>query len=134
MNTERIDATVTVGTTELWRVQNRDSMPHNFHIHDTQFRVKSLDGAAPPLEMQGRQDTILLKPGDSADLLVRFEDYTDPDTPYMFHCHLLWHEDRGMMGQFVVVRPGEKAGTVSSTLWPPTAHTAGTMRDMDMSP
>lgn len=114
MNLNRIDATVTVGTTELWRVRNGDAIPHNFHIHDTQFRVKSLNGAAPPLEMLGRQDTILLKPGDSADLLVRFEDYTDPNTPYMFHCHLLWHEDRGMMGQFVVVRPGEKAGTISS--------------------
>jgi len=84
--------------------------------------------------MQGRQDTILLKPGDSADLLVRFEDYTDPNTPYMFHCHLLWHEDRGMMGQFVVVRPGEVAGTVRSHPLVPTAQTQGTMRDMDMSP
>lgn len=134
MNLKRIDATVTVGTTELWRVRNGDFMPHNFHIHDTQFRVKSLNGAAPPLEMQGRQDTILLKPGDSADLLVRFEDYTDPNTPYMFHCHLLWHEDRGMMGQFVVVRPGEVAGTVRSHPLVPTAQTQGTMRDMDMSP
>ena len=37
---------------------------------------------------------------------MRFEDYADPDTPYMYHCHLLWHEDQGMMGQFVVVEPG----------------------------
>lgn len=135
MNMERIDATVTMGTTELWRVRNRDFMPHNFHIHDTQVRVKSLNGAAPPLEMQGRQDTIFLKPGDSVDLLVRFEDYTDPNTPYMFHCHFLWHEDRGMMGQFVVVRPGEKAGTVSAHRRAPSSTTAqSTMRDMDMSP
>ena len=38
-------------------------------------------------------------------------DDTDPDTPYMYHCHLLFHEDRGMMGQFVVVAPGQSAGT-----------------------
>jgi hypothetical protein len=44
------------------------------------------------------------------DLLVRFTDYADPDTPYMFHCHLLRHEDQGMMGQFVVTEPGEQAG------------------------
>jgi FtsP/CotA-like multicopper oxidase with cupredoxin domain len=34
---------------------------------------------------------------------MRFSDYTDPDVPYMFHCHVLEHEDSGMMGQFVVV-------------------------------
>ena len=44
-------------------------------------------------------------------ILVRFTDYTDPDWPYMFHCHLLLHEDLGVMGQFVVVKPGEQAGS-----------------------
>ena len=43
---------------------------------------------------------------------MRFSDYADPDTPYMYHCHLLHHEDSGMMGQFVVVPPGEEADTV----------------------
>jgi FtsP/CotA-like multicopper oxidase with cupredoxin domain len=43
---------------------------------------------------------------------MQFRDYADPDTPYMFHCHLLPHEDAGMMGQFVVVRPGQQAGAV----------------------
>jgi hypothetical protein len=41
-------------------------------------------------------------------LLTSFEDYADPDLPYMFHCHILEHEDRGMMGQFVVVEPGQQ--------------------------
>jgi len=45
-------------------------------------------------------------------LAVRFPRYADPDTPYMFHCHLLFHEDRGMMGQFVVVEPGRQAGRI----------------------
>ena len=39
---------------------------------------------------------------------MRFTDYADPATPYMYHCHLLRHEDDGMMGQFVVVEPGQK--------------------------
>jgi FtsP/CotA-like multicopper oxidase with cupredoxin domain len=39
-------------------------------------------------------------------LIMRFTDYADPAVPYMYHCHLLWHEDQGMMGQFVVVAPG----------------------------
>ena len=54
---------------------------------------------------------------------MRFMDYTDPDFPYMYHCHLLWHEDLGMMGQFVVVKPGEHAGT------PPTTHDRKTPAD-----
>ncbi len=42
-------------------------------------------------------------------LLVQFREYTDPEFPYMFHCHILRHEDNGMMGQFVVVEPGTEA-------------------------
>ena len=36
-------------------------------------------------------------------IAARFDSYTSPDTPYMFHCHILEHEDAGMMGQFTVV-------------------------------
>ncbi|MGH3517953.1 MAG: multicopper oxidase domain-containing protein [Haloechinothrix sp.] len=36
---------------------------------------------------------------------MRFGTHTDPATPYMYHCHMLEHEDRGMMGQFVIVEP-----------------------------
>ncbi len=45
-------------------------------------------------------------------LAVQFGLHTDPDTPYMFHCHLLRHEDNGMMGQFVVVEPGTEDSTL----------------------
>jgi hypothetical protein len=47
-------------------------------------------------------------------LAVRFTGHTDPVHPYMIHCHLLQHEDRGMMAQFVVVEPGLQAGTPSA--------------------
>jgi hypothetical protein len=56
---------------------------------------------------------------------MRFEDYTDTDTPYMYHCHLLWHEDQGMMGQFAVVEPGLSATldpTGSATMTGGTHH------------
>lgn len=39
-------------------------------------------------------------------LAVEFGRYTDPKVPYMYHCHILRHEDSGMMGQFVIVPPG----------------------------
>ena len=43
---------------------------------------------------------------------MRFGKRTNPDVPYMYHCHLLWHEDQGMMGQFVVVEPGQEPGSI----------------------
>ena len=80
-------------------------------MHGAQFVVERIDGAAPPPELAGWKDTVFLPSDVRADLLVRFTGYTDPDLPFMFHCHLLRHEDRGMMGQFVVVQPGEAAGS-----------------------
>ncbi|OQS13306.1 copper oxidase [Nocardia donostiensis] len=111
MAMDRIDLTVTRSTTETWVVRNIDGMPHNFHVHDVQFRVLEFDGAAPPPELSGPKDTVFLPPGSSVRLALRFDGPADPDTPYMYHCHLLWHEDLGMMGQFVVVEPGGAAGT-----------------------
>jgi FtsP/CotA-like multicopper oxidase with cupredoxin domain len=110
MDMDRIDQTVELGATERWRVSNAGGQPHNFHIHDVQFMVETLDGEAPPPELAGWKDTIFMPEGREVELLLRFTDYADPDTPYMYHCHLLLHEDSGMMGQFVVVEPGEDAG------------------------
>ena len=39
----------------------------------------------------------------------------DAATPYIYHCHLLWHEDQGMMGQFTVVEPGQRATMTEGT-------------------
>ncbi|GAA1505762.1 FtsP/CotA-like multicopper oxidase with cupredoxin domain [Agromyces terreus] len=109
MDPGRIDETVTVNTLERWIVENRNAVPHSFHVHDVQFRVASIDGAPPPPEMAGWKDTIFTEPETTYELLMRFDDYADPSTPYMYHCHLLWHEDQGMMGQFAVVEPGQRA-------------------------
>lgn len=112
MDMGRIDETATVDATEVWEVRSIVPMPHTFHVHDVQFRVLTVDGDPPPPELAGPKDTVYLEPNRTYRLLMRFEDYTDPDVPYMFHCHMLLHEDEGMMGQFVVVEPGQKAGTV----------------------
>jgi len=110
MDMSRIDEVVTVDTTEVWRVSNGDGTPHSFHIHDVQFVILDVDGATPAPPLRGWKDTVYVAPNSSVRLLMRFADYTDPDSPYMFHCHLLRHEDQGMMGQFVVVKPGQRAG------------------------
>jgi blue copper oxidase len=108
MDLGRIDFAVPVGSVEIWRVSNIDAVQHNFHLHDVQFQVLRRDGAAPPPELAGWKDTVFLPPGTELELIAWFADYADPATPYMFHCHLLGHEDVGMMGQFVVVEPGQQ--------------------------
>ncbi len=110
MAMNRLDAVVTKDTTEVWNVVNADGTPHSFHIHDVQFQVLTVDGAPPPPHLAGWKDTVYLTPNVEFALIMRFADYADPDTPYMFHCHVLFHEDAGMMGQFVVVEPGQRPG------------------------
>lgn len=51
----------------------------------------------------GLKDTVLVNPNETVRLLMVFRDYSDGHNPYMYHCHILEHEDQGMMGQFVVV-------------------------------
>ncbi|SEE61679.1 multicopper oxidase family protein [Ruania alba] len=107
MEMDRIDDVVTVDTTEIWEVWNGHRQPHNFHVHDVQFQVLEIDGQPPSPELAGWKDTIYLPPDLRYTLIMRFTEYADPAVPYMYHCHLLWHEDQGMMGQFVVVEPGQ---------------------------
>lgn len=106
MDMGRIDEVVIVGSTEIWTVSAEDGFPHNFHIHDVQFQVLDIDGEAPAPHLRGWKDTVLLQPHKEHRLIMRFSDYTNPDVPYMYHCHILRHEDEGMMGQFVVVEEG----------------------------
>jgi blue copper oxidase len=110
MDLQRIDHVMTRGTTEVWEVENTHSTPHNFHPHGVHFRVLEHAGAPPPPEISGLQDTVFVPPGETVRLVVRFGGYSDRNLPYMFHCHVLRHEDDGMMGQFVVVERGQRAG------------------------
>ncbi|WP_309066809.1 multicopper oxidase family protein [Microbacterium sp.] len=106
MDMDRIDEIMQIGSTELWRVTNLDRFPHNWHVHDVQFQVHDIDGAPPPPELRGWKDTIYLEPRRAYRIMMRFEDYVDDEKPYMIHCHLLLHEDEGLMSQFVVSRDG----------------------------
>lgn len=114
MDMSRIDEVVETGATEEWVVRNLDGLPHNFHVHGVSFAVASLDGSEPPAHLQGWKDTVYLPPDSEARLVMRFAEHADPDSPYMYHCHLLAHHDRGMMGQFVTVAPGQAAGDLST--------------------
>jgi blue copper oxidase len=117
MDMARADFEVVVDTTEVWEVRNRSGNIHNLHLHDVQFRVLEYQGRPPPPHLVGLKDTVFLPPGASARLVAEFSDYADASSPYMFHCHLLAHEDNGMMGQFVVVEREQPAA-----LRPPLRH------------
>lgn len=109
MDMSRIDATIAPGATEVWRVSNADGKPHSLHIHGVSFQVARIDGAAPPEYLRGWKDTLYIAPQRDYEVVIRFPEYVDATIPYMYHCHVLYHEDRGMMAQFVVVPPGQPA-------------------------
>lgn len=103
MDMRRIDFRVPVGNIEVWEILNRTPLAHPFHIHNTQFGILDRDGEAPGAHERGLKDTVLVDPGARVRLIMQFKDFADPQHPYMYHCHILEHEDGGMMGQFVVV-------------------------------
>ncbi|CAG7658709.1 multicopper oxidase family protein [Paenibacillus allorhizosphaerae] len=108
MEMDRIDEVVPAGAREIWEITN-NGWDHNFHIHDAVFTVIDKNGKLPPIYERGRKDTVFIPNGTSVRLAVDFGSYPDPDTPYMYHCHLLYHEDSGMMGQFIIVEPGTES-------------------------
>lgn len=95
----RIDLTVERGSVERWLVSN-PMLAHPFHIHGANFQVVHENGRTPRPESTGWKDTAFVD-GES-ELLVRFDQPASREKPFMYHCHILEHEDAGMMGQFVV--------------------------------
>ena len=96
----RVDAEVKLGDKEIWELRGTE-MAHPFHIHGASFRILNLDGAPPPAHQAGQKDTVLVN--EWAQLLVSFDQPGDASKPFMFHCHILEHEDAGMMAQYVTV-------------------------------
>lgn len=126
MDLTRIDEVVPAGAIEVWEIENT-VYAHNLHIHGVEFTVLDREGAPPELWETGRKDTVHLPPKTGVRLAVQLPTHADPRAPYMYHCHILRHEDAGMMGQFVVVEPGTEAATprTLSTPGPAADHSAG---------
>lgn len=93
----RIDADVRKDTVELWQIGSH-MMSHPFHVHGTQFQILSMNGQRPPAYMRGWKDTVIV--AREAEILVPFSQPASADNAFMFHCHILEHEDAGMMGQY----------------------------------
>ena len=89
----RIDTRVKLGHVEDWRIVNKASIDHPFHLHTNRFQVLERNGQ--PVSLLAWKDTVSLKGYETVTLRVRFEDFVGRT---VYHCHILDHEDQGMMG------------------------------------
>ncbi|MFK7946901.1 MAG: multicopper oxidase domain-containing protein [Saprospiraceae bacterium] len=121
MNMMVINDTVLVNTKERWIIKNETNHAHPFHIHKVQFQVVEYTGKLGfsddstttytfsnlPDELVGWKDVQLVRAGATMTFEARFDSFPSPAISpmegFMYHCHILTHEDNSMMGQFVVV-------------------------------
>ncbi len=97
-----INYTIPYNNVEIWELRNQSAIAHPFHIHDVQFYILDRNGTPPAPNEAGRKDVVLVKPQETVRFITQFETFANDSVPYMYHCHMLPHEDGGMMGQFVV--------------------------------
>lgn len=95
---DRVDFQVKLGTVEEWAIRNETNEWRPFHIHVNDFQVISINGR--PHNARGLQDVILLPPQSEVVIRNPFLDFTGE---FVFHCHILYHEDLGMMATVEVV-------------------------------
>lgn len=111
---DSINYIIPLDHTEIWSIINHSPIAHPFHIHDVQFYILDRNGVAPALNEQGRKDVVLIERMETVRFIMKFEDFANDSIPYMYHCHMLNHEDGGMMGQFVVVDPPQSIEETAS--------------------
>ena len=117
MDHARIDEIVTKGDTEIWEIDNQEALfYHPFHIHHVQFQILDRDGRPPQGYEQGWKDTVHVAPFEKVRVIAKFDTYADTGWPYMYHCHILEHEDMGMMGQYMIVEHPVDKPTLQSPL------------------
>jgi blue copper oxidase len=106
------------GASEVWEIRNDErSMPHPMHLHGFRCRVlerKNSPGqvAGTAVDEKGRtvtdlgwKDTVLVWPGETVRIAIQFSHDFEEEQLYLFHCHILEHEDAGMMLNYKVVDP-----------------------------
>jgi FtsP/CotA-like multicopper oxidase with cupredoxin domain len=96
---ERIDAQPRLGTTETWILKNKSGSSHVIHIHDVDQQLVSRDGVAPA-RFELMKESWLLGIGETVVVKLKF---TDNLGRFVFHCHILEHEDAAMMAQMEVI-------------------------------
>jgi FtsP/CotA-like multicopper oxidase with cupredoxin domain len=94
---DRIDTAVKLNTVEDWEITNTGVMDHPFHVHGNAFQVMSRNGNLEPY--RAWKDTVLVRTGETVRIRMPFRDYTGTT---VYHCHILDHEDLGMMGSLQI--------------------------------
>ena len=93
MDMQRVDVAATLDATEIWEIENLVGMDHPFHLHGFQFQMLDRDGVPEPF--RSWKDVVNVPKHGTARFIVRYANYPGK---WMFHCHILDHEDHGMMG------------------------------------
>ena len=102
-----INDTIMLNNVEEWNISNFSFVAHPFHVHDIHFYITEINGSinnVPPY-MRGPKDVAAVMDSCNYKLVMTFTDFAtaiDTSMCYMYHCHILAHEDGGMMHQFVV--------------------------------
>jgi FtsP/CotA-like multicopper oxidase with cupredoxin domain len=128
-NPARVDRVLTLGAVDEWKLTS-NAASHPFHIHVNPFQIVSIvnnnnptfDVSAPGVVDQGDpqyrdlrgvwKDTLWIKPGYTATVRTRYENYIGE---FVLHCHILDHEDQGMMQNVAIVLPGGEPASVNAT-------------------
>jgi FtsP/CotA-like multicopper oxidase with cupredoxin domain len=100
-NLHRVDQTMVLGDTEEWHFVNETYEPHPVHIHQNPFQVVAVNDK--PVDERHYRDTATLPAFGTLTIRHRFLDYTGK---FVWHCHILFHEDHGMMQLLEVVKDG----------------------------
>jgi spore coat protein A len=99
-NPARSEAFPALDTTETWEVHNRTAVAHMWHIHHTDWYMLSRNGKPPRPWEDCLKETFFMDPGDRIRVAGHFSDFTGK---YVVHCHMLDHEDHGLMSQYKIV-------------------------------
>ena len=109
-----VNEVTTLDAVEIWEFVNPMGMAHPMHVHDILWQVLDRNGVTRPAHEAGWKDTWVVPPRGRTRVIGKFADYTcspmvmDHKSSYMYHCHILEHEEHGMMGQFRVLQEGEE--------------------------
>lgn len=93
MDMSRVDESGALGTTEIWDIENLVGMDHPFHLHGFRFQIVARNGVPEPFPSW--EDTVNVPKHESVRIAVQFDDFPGK---WMYHCHILDHEEMGMMG------------------------------------
>ncbi len=127
-----VNQTVSLNAVEQWTIVNSSIFSHAFHIHDVEFTPLSRTGSSSVINgiqayEQGWKDTVYIQQNSTVSFLAKFDTFASPYNPFMYHCHMIDHEDEGTMAQFVV------QNTNTEDLYITSCTRTGTNRNVNLN-